>query len=122
MTTPLHTRAGQLIRLMLSSDQVGEVAGAAMALNRVITAKGMDIHKFADVVEVALASAPTLVPLDDGGEDWKSVALFCRHHRDRLGGKETEFIETILQYRRSPTERQMKWLYDIRDRIERERR
>jgi hypothetical protein len=108
MTTPLHTRAGQLIRLMLSSDQVGEVAGAAMALNRVITSRGMDVHQFADVVEGALADTPALVPLDDDCCDWRSIAAFCHHHRDRLGGKETEFLETILQYRRSPTERQLK--------------
>jgi hypothetical protein len=58
VTTPLHTRAGQLIRLMLSSDQVGEVAGSAMALNRVITARGMDVHQFADIVVAALDREP----------------------------------------------------------------
>ncbi len=117
MTTPLPVRAAQLIKLMLSSDQAGEVAGAAMALNRAITARGMDIHQFAHVIEAALVDAPSLVPLDDHCSNWKAVALFCRHHRDRLGGKETEFIETILQYRRSPSEKQLQWLNDIRDRL-----
>jgi len=122
MTTPLPVRAAQLIKLMLSSDQAGEVAGAAMALNRAITARGMDIHQFAHVIEAALVDAPALVPLDDDCCDWKSVALFCRHHRSLLNEKEAKFVETISQYWRSPTERQLKWLHDIYVRVHGERR
>jgi hypothetical protein len=117
MTTPLPVRAAQLIKLMLSSDQAGEVAGAAMALNRVITARGMDIHQFADVVEVALANAPTLVPLDDDCGDWKAVALFCRQHRSRLNEKEAKFVETISRWRGELSEKQSVWLGDIYPRV-----
>jgi hypothetical protein len=119
VSTPLPVRAGQLVKLMLSSDKIGEVAGAAAALNRTLATAGRDIYWLAEIVEAALPDAPALVPLDDDCGDWKSVALFCRHHRDRLGGKETEFIETILQYRRSPSERQLRWLSDIHERVRR---
>ena len=41
---------GKLIRL-LSSDQPGEVAAAAGAINRALKSRGIDIHKLAEVVE-----------------------------------------------------------------------
>jgi hypothetical protein len=121
MSTPRHTRVGQLVRL-LSSDRVGEAGAAALALNRAINAAGRDIHWLAEIVVAALADAPALVPLDDDCCDWKSVALFCRHHRSLLNEKEAKFVETISQYWRSPTERQLKWLHDIYVRVHGERR
>jgi hypothetical protein len=50
---PAHSR-GPARRLLLSSNQVGEVAGAAAALNRVIAASGHDAHWLANLVENAL--------------------------------------------------------------------
>jgi hypothetical protein len=43
-------RLGKLIRL-LSSDQPGEVAAAAGAINRALKSRGIDIHKLAEVVD-----------------------------------------------------------------------
>ena len=43
-------RLGKLIRL-LSSDQPGEVAAAAGAINRALKTAGIDIHELAAVVE-----------------------------------------------------------------------
>jgi hypothetical protein len=116
MTTPLPVRAAQLIKLMLSSDQAGEVAGAAMALNRAITARGMDIHQFAHVIEAALVDAPALVPLDDDCSDWRSIARFCRRHSDELSAKEADFIDNLLRYEK-PTPKQFRWLVDIHARL-----
>jgi|SRR6476660_830373 len=46
-------RIGQLIKL-LSSEQAGEAAAAAAALNRTLTQSGLDIHDLAKVAETGL--------------------------------------------------------------------
>ena len=51
--SPTMRRIGQLIKL-LSSDQPGEAAAAAQALNKTLVSAGLDIHKLADVVETGL--------------------------------------------------------------------
>jgi hypothetical protein len=50
---PIGRRIGQLIR-MLSSDQPGEAAAAAQALNRTLADAGVDIHELAKVAETGL--------------------------------------------------------------------
>jgi hypothetical protein len=50
---PATRRIGQLIR-MLSSDQPGEAAAAAQALNRTLASAGLDIHALADAAERGL--------------------------------------------------------------------
>jgi hypothetical protein len=57
---PTSRRIGQLIR-MLSSDQPGEVAAAAQAINKTLTSAGLDIHALAQIAEAGLVSpAPTM--------------------------------------------------------------
>jgi hypothetical protein len=51
---PITRRLGQLIRLMLSSDQAGEVTAAKEALNRALVSAGLDIHALAAAVEAGL--------------------------------------------------------------------
>jgi hypothetical protein len=121
MTTPQHVRAGKLVRL-LASDKPGEVAAAAAALDRVLNACGHDLHWLANVVVAALVDAPALVPLDDDCGDWRSIARFCHHHRDRLPAKEVDFINTVLTYREPPSPKQIKWLRDLYARLHRGRR
>jgi hypothetical protein len=50
---PTSRRIEQLIR-MLSSDQPGEVAAAAQAINKTLTSAGLDIHKLAEIAEAGL--------------------------------------------------------------------
>jgi hypothetical protein len=50
---PLTRRLGQLVR-MLASDQPGEVANAAEALNRTLASAGLDIHDLAKLAETGL--------------------------------------------------------------------
>jgi hypothetical protein len=47
-------RIGQLLRLALSSNQPGETAAAIEALNRTLTAAGLDFHELAKVAETGL--------------------------------------------------------------------
>jgi hypothetical protein len=49
----MSRRIGQLIRL-LSSDQPGEAAAAAQALNRALASAGLDMHELAKVAESQL--------------------------------------------------------------------
>jgi hypothetical protein len=59
---PTSRRIGQLIR-MLSSDQPGEAAAAAQAINKTLTSAGLDIHALAQVAEAGLRlPAPTEHP------------------------------------------------------------
>jgi hypothetical protein len=51
---PTGRRVGQLLRLVLSSNQPGEVAAAASALNRALAASGLDLHNLAEVAETGL--------------------------------------------------------------------
>jgi len=117
----LSTRVGQLLRLALDSDQVGEIAGAIGAIKRTLATVGIDHHDFAELIECGLdrparsARQPDLDPLDD----WRSSALYCMHHADQLSDKEWGFIETIIHYKRQPTERQREWLEAIYARIAR---
>jgi hypothetical protein len=51
---PNIRRVGQLLRLMLSSDQAGEVTAAKEALNRALQSAGLDFHVVANIVEAGL--------------------------------------------------------------------
>jgi hypothetical protein len=56
-------RIGQLIRL-LSSDQPGEAAASAQALNRALISAGTDIHALAEIAEAQLhLPLPTAPPV-----------------------------------------------------------
>jgi hypothetical protein len=52
--SPTSRRLGQLIRLMLSSDQPGEVTAAKEALNRALASQGLDFHELAKLAETGL--------------------------------------------------------------------
>jgi hypothetical protein len=119
MSTPFPTRVGQLVRLMLSTDRPGEAVAAADAIRRTLASAGLDLYALGDAIEAGLRVP--LVP-DDGGEDWRSIARFCRRHSDELTEKEADFVATLLTYYEPPSPKQMKWLVDIRDRIDRGRR
>jgi hypothetical protein len=86
MTTPLHTRVGQLVRL-LSSDQVGEAGAAALALNRAINAAGRDIHWLAEIVAAALAEPPA--EKADDALEWLCVDSLTLRRHEKLGRKPT---------------------------------
>jgi hypothetical protein len=53
LQNPAIRRISQLIKL-LSSEQAGEAAAAAAALNRTLTNAGLDIHDLAKIAETGL--------------------------------------------------------------------
>jgi hypothetical protein len=109
-------RIGQLVRL-LGSDRSGEVVAAATAINRTLSAVGLDFHYLADVTERALVTAkPDHEPV-------ATMIRFCWIHLSQLSAKEQDFIINLerlvrrLGDRFDPSERQLAWLISIYDRI-----
>jgi hypothetical protein len=137
--TPVAEKLAKCIR-MLSSDKPGEVFAAAQALCRTLQAAGTDIHALAAIVEhggglnetemkklydagysegVRVAENKHHGPGDfhntNGLPDWHEMALFCQGRSDRLGEKESKFVDDMaaLTVWREPSEKQAKWLKSI---------
>jgi hypothetical protein len=116
--TPAHTplpatlipTLGKLIR-RLASNHDGEVLAAARAIGRVLKSNGHDWHDLA----ASLRSPVT----QSQNADWRQVARFCADHAALLNERELDFIVTIARGHKSPTDKQLKWLRDIADRIRR---
>lgn len=106
----LTTTASSISKLIprLASDHDAEVVATARALERKLNAAGMDWHD--------LAAALDHPPRDP----WAEIAKWChRNGAGRLKTHERAFVRdmaTRLNFQ--PTERQAKWLRDIRDRLE----
>jgi hypothetical protein len=110
MTVPaiIAPRLGKLIP-RLASNYDGEVVATARAIERLLKSAGQDWH---DLV-VAICPQLGLVP----NTDWRRDVRFCASNAKRLSERELDFITTLAQWRRDPTEKQLKWLNDIADRL-----
>jgi len=97
--------AAHLIKLcgMLGSDHAGERAAAAAMADRFVRTMGMT---WTDVI-----TAPP---------EWQHMAFVCRTHGHRLSDKERSFLDNIRRLRRPPSDRQLAWLEDIFERVERQ--
>jgi hypothetical protein len=121
MTTALAApdvdRLGKLIRLALISDEDGEMLGAIAALKRALTTAGVDAHWLGAFGRGATPAARAAGADHDGGhdrhDDDRSAAWFCWHRRWKLSPKEREFIERIVVWSGTLSEKQRKWLGDI---------
>ena len=113
MTTALATAAPKLrkLLLMLSSDQPGEVVGAAAAISRVLKDIGRDWHDLADAIAGNASHLPRT--------DWRDDLELCAKHVDQLGAKEENFIGNLRSTARwrEPSDKQAKWLADIANRL-----
>jgi hypothetical protein len=86
---PASRRIGQLIRL-LSSDQPGEAAAAAQALNRTLASAGLDIHELAKVAETGLRlPVPTAQPR-------RLPAATTNNQARRSGGRPLAMDERLI--------------------------
>jgi hypothetical protein len=107
----------KLLRLLLISDQDGEVLGALAALKRALASAGLDAHYIVDAFERGMVGPKRTDDAVYG--DLRSTVWFCWHRRDRLDPKERQFVENICKRRTTPTDRQRAWILDIADRLER---
>jgi hypothetical protein len=136
MSTALPEKVAQMLRLALSTDRDGEALAALAAIRRVI-----DLHRLADAVQSGLGQqpAPTAArkpaepkttrrprhkarkqpepPFDPA--DWLSCCWYAWHRRDLMSDRDLAFVNNLLERRREPTPRQMKWLRDIMVRVRR---
>ena len=98
------TVADRLAKLlgMLGSDHDGERANAGRMADELIRANGL---RWADVLAVA-ASTKT-------NSDWQQMADWCRAHHQQFNAKQLGFIQTMLTWRGTPSDKQKQWLIDL---------
>jgi len=93
--------------LMLSSDQDGEVVNAARLIGRTLQDAGSDWFAFADAITFGRAIR----------NDWRQMVGQCRSHPDRLTPREFDFINNIASTSREISEKQLRWLEAIFERV-----
>jgi hypothetical protein len=107
----------KLIRL-LSSNQSGEVAAAAHAIDRTLKSNGADWHDLAAML-VAVPPPPSS-PKKSPQEDWHPMREFCLQRSTRLRERELKFIASLANWRGDLTEKQFAWLSAIHERVRRQ--
>jgi hypothetical protein len=123
MLTPLaQDRLGKLLR-MLSSDKPGEVVAAASAIMRTLAAEGTDIHNLADAVcrpAVPRAEAKAQrASASADSTDWRDVARKCEACSAALNERERKFVNDMVGWRTTPSEKQQAWLLSILNKVRR---
>jgi hypothetical protein len=103
----IHT-LGKLI-LLLASDHDGEIVAIARAIERSLKANSHDWHDLAASICKPVGQVPNA--------DWRREARFCPDHAALLNEREFDFIVTIARGRRSLSDKQLKWLRYIADRL-----
>ena len=99
---------------MFGSAHDGERANAAAKADRLVRELG---STWRDVIALPRRLSPPLAPVP--AMDWHSMAAFCFTRRAHLNPREREFIKSMIQWRREPTERQTSWLLAIYARLHR---
>jgi hypothetical protein len=97
----------------LSSGHDGEVVATAHAIQRTLQSSGRDWH---DLVTHLCMPTPII---QISSADWRREVQFCAIHVELLNNWERSFIATLAEYRRRPTDKQMKLLGDIAARLRR---
>jgi hypothetical protein len=109
--------------LMLSSDQPGEVAAAAAAINRTLQTVGADWHDLAQELTKPSPAPPRdeySRSRNEGQDDWRPLHKYCRSHAEELSAREQDFMDTLSRWRGNITEKQRAWLEAIHARLRRE--
>ncbi len=112
MDTSLRSRLAQLLRLLLSATQPGEIVAAQGAINRTLGAAGLDLHTLAEVVD----GQPSRHPLDDH-DDWRDKVVYASVHAELLSDWERGFIDNMLGWDGLPTDKQMDWINVIYSKV-----
>jgi hypothetical protein len=110
-------KLGKLLRLMLGSDQPGEIVAAGRAVVRALHAAGKDIHQLVDAAERGLQEPPDLIIDDKQRRTWRQRREWCARHAEHLTERELDFITSLARWHGYPTERQAAWLESIEQKI-----
>jgi hypothetical protein len=111
--TQIAQRLKKLV-LLLSSNQDGEVVGAARAIDRALRSAGADWHDL--VSQLDKTSTNTNGAANQSG-DWRPMRDFCAQRSSLLRPREQEFIDHIDSWRGALTEKQNNWLIAIYTRV-----
>ena len=120
--TALATIAPRLrkLLLMLSSNQDGEVVGAARAIGRTLQGVGADWHALAGLLTEPPQPRKAPRPDDDAfADDWREMRRFCLDRDWLLRDREREFLTSIGDWRGTLTDKQFAWLASIHARVRR---
>src|SRR5262249_16741142 len=125
------------ICLALATDRNGESLAALEALRKTLDAVGLDHHDLAAAIQSGLSKQDIERPqpadrpqepaaeADDEADDddgWRATAWAGWKQVERLSERDRDFLEVILSYQHQPSEKQRKWLANIRDRLAQTRR
>ena len=116
--TPIAPRLRKLV-LMLSSNQDGEVVGAARAIGRALQSVGTDWHALAGVLTEPPQPRRPRAEDDAFADDWRELRQFCLHRGRLLSEREREFLTSLGNWRGTLTEKQHAWLASIHARVRR---
>jgi hypothetical protein len=101
VTPKVAARLAQILG-MLGSAHDGEVLNAARLADQFVRQLGMT---WADVILMPPA-------------EWEAMAKLAREHAHLLTPRERDFITNVARLRRPPSDRQLRWLEDIYDRVQ----
>jgi hypothetical protein len=124
------TLTAQIAKMLprLASNFDGEVVATTRAVERILKSAGKDWHDLcahitAPPIEIHLPArrqekrryGRNHPPRQT--EDWRAKARFCAALPDKMSPRELDFIVSMAQWTRSPTERQLAWLEQIASRL-----
>jgi hypothetical protein len=110
----------------LASDFDGEVVATVRAVERTLKSAGKDWHDLsahitAPPIEIHLPSQRQekrrYSSKQPQPHDWRATARFCAALPDKMSARELDFIVSMAQWTRNPTDRQLAWLTQIASRL-----
>src|SRR5262245_1278608 len=91
----------------LAPDHDGEVVATVRAIGRSLRGADLDWHDLAGHIR----AGPAL------RNNWRDVLTFCVRQSRRLNARERAFVKSIAEWNGELSEKQLKWLLDIRARL-----
>jgi hypothetical protein len=115
ITSGVRSRLAALLRLLLSTNQTGEVIAAKTAIVKTLASNGLDLHALAAAVE-----SPSTVGQSEPATDpmsWRAKVQYCSVRDELMTQLEVGFINTLRRWRGRPTPKQSDCLDQVYDRV-----
>jgi hypothetical protein len=103
---------------MVSTDKAGECVAAAAAVRGTLESAGMDEHDLAAAIAAGLgATSPKIIKPQRRELTWREMAEQIWEWPEKLGPTERSFIKQMTTYCKNPSDKQVKWISDIYERL-----